>query len=88
MTKQQPKRPKELTAAFDSLPLLLQCEANLDGYLPVGDLAFLDVATRFHHLKPLHIADGLAGRGNGRVDGIFYARRRGAGEFDDFVYVL
>jgi len=31
----------------------------------------------------LHVANGLAGLGDGRVDGIFDARGRGSGDFQD-----
>src|SRR5690349_16423592 len=54
-------------------PLLsaFQSEANLQGHLPMVDLAVLDLTTGFGNLEPAHIANCFLGTGQGIFDRFF-----------------
>ncbi len=45
--------------------LVFECESYPKAHLPMGDLAVLDMASRFCQLKPPHTADGLRGPSEG-----------------------
>ena len=54
----------------------------------MGDLAVLDMASRFAHLKPPHGVDRLRGSSEGLLNGVFYAARGGSNYFDRLVHVV
>ncbi len=62
-----------------------QLEADLEGDLPVVNLALFDAAAGFDDLKPAHVFDGLMGEIDGLVHGILDARGRSSGELNTFV---
>ena len=50
--------------------LFIQSESDFHCYLPLAYLAVLDMAACLHDLQPSHVPDGLAGKGDGILDGI------------------
>src|SRR6185295_8211423 len=53
--------------------LTVQGEADLDGYLPMGDLAVSDMTARFHYLEPLQPMQRQGCLGNRGLDSILNA---------------
>jgi hypothetical protein len=51
-------------------PLRFDRKADFDRHLPVGDFPGIDVAARFDHLKPAHVADRGRGFGDCVLDRI------------------
>jgi len=65
--------------------LVFHHETHLDGHLPVMHLALLDVAARFHHLKPAQVLDRLVRAFDRLLHRILNGGGGGSGEFDEFI---
>ncbi len=68
--------------------LLVEREADFQRHLPVGNLAFFDVAARFAHLKPAHVANGFPGARQRVFHGVVKRIRRRTNQLDFFVNVI
>ncbi len=69
------------SAAGDAKP-------DLEGHLVVRHFAVLDVTTGVDNLEPFQVLDAFIGLGQCITDGVFYAARGRAYQFDFFVGVM
>src|SRR5437667_418190 len=66
----------------------LKGEANFERHLPMGDVAVLEIAARFAHFKPAHVADGFSRTVECIFNRLFNSIRRRANKFNLFVNVI
>ena len=65
--------------------LVIHCEADFDGHLPVMHFSFLNVAARFNHLKLAQVLYGFVRALDGLVHGILNRSGGSAGKFNEVI---
>ena len=70
------------------LIVVIQSEADLEGYLIVRDLAVFDMTTRLHHLEPANPAQCARSAPDGVMDRILNTLLGRACNLDDSVDVI
>ena len=68
--------------------LAFQSEAELDGYLPIGDLAVFEVSADFFNLKPVEVPQGLGGLSDAIAHGCINPFARCSDNFRNAVSVI